>query len=115
VVVEDSFLKSYDRKRLIWYMGSEQQIAVKKEVEVIGEYCFFNLLSLREVIFEEGSTLRSIEDSAFAGCKLGKMVFPASLETIGEEAFANCIALREVTYEGEVPVIGRNAFSNCRL
>jgi hypothetical protein len=111
-VIEDSFLKSYDGKRLIWCMGSEYQVVVKKEVEVIGEKCFC-YGDLREVIFEKPSKVQRFERKAFFGCDLRRMVIPASVEVIGEKCFSRCSSLCEVVYEGQVATVAENAFSGC--
>jgi hypothetical protein len=110
--VEDSFLKSYDRKRLIWYMGSERQIVVKKEVEVIGEECFCGC-SPRQVLFEKGSRLRRLGTQAFWRSCLARIRIPASVRVIEERCFDGCWRLYEVVYEGRVPEIGENAFNGC--
>jgi hypothetical protein len=115
LVVEDSFLKSSDRKRLIRYMGSERRIVIKREVEGIGEECFHWLENLCEVVFEEGSKLRRLERKAFMETGLTRISIPGSVEAIGEECFFGCESLREVVYEGRVPEIGENAFHRCPL
>jgi hypothetical protein len=114
-VIEEPFLESSDRKRLIWYMGSEHQVVVKKEVEVIGEGCFASSQYLCEVMFEEGSKVRRLERRAFLCTDLEKVTIPASVEVIGEECFGCCGYLREVVYEGQVPSIAENAFRGCPL
>jgi hypothetical protein len=115
LVIEESFLKSSDRKRLIWYMGREKQVVVKKEVEVIGERCFA-LSDVCELIFEKPSRVRQLEKKAFCRCyDLTKVVIPASVEVIGEKCFLSCSHLGEVVYEGEVASIAENAFSRCPL
>jgi hypothetical protein len=99
LVVEDSFLKSSDKKRLIWYMGSECQVVVKKEVEVIGKNCFYGCKSVCEVVFERGSRLRLIEDGAFRGTGARKVIIPASVEVVGQYSFLCCFNLCEVLFE----------------
>jgi hypothetical protein len=96
-------------------MGSEEKVVVKKEVEAIGEFCFFECQSLHEVIFEKGSKVERLEKSAFSGCSLDKIVIPASVKVIGEKCFCHCSSLCEIVYEGKVTDIdiGEGAFSWC--
>jgi hypothetical protein len=111
LVVEDSFLKSYDRKRLIWYMGSERQVVIEKEVEAIGEYCFPVDKELDEVIFEEGSKMQRLGSHAFSDASLRKLVIPVSVQVIEEYCFTNFSCFCEVVCEGHVADIAENAFS----
>jgi hypothetical protein len=113
LVIEDSFLKTSDGKRLIRYMGSEQQVVVKKEVEVIGAYCFCMQYFLHTVIFEEGSSLRRLERECLGRTGLVRVTIPASVEAIGKYCFYGCSSLRAVVYEGQVADIAHNAFSGC--
>jgi hypothetical protein len=46
-------------------MGSERQVVVKKEVEVIGEYCFYLNKKIGEVMFEKDSKVRRLERKDF--------------------------------------------------
>ncbi len=62
--------------------------------------------NLTEVDFGEGSSLRVIHESSFAGCSLlSNIVLPASVETVGQSAFEKCSALSSLTFavgeEGE--------------
>jgi hypothetical protein len=118
-LVEDSFLKSSDRKRLMWYMGSEEKVVVKKEVEVIGEGCVWTRYGedLREVIFETESRLRRIEKGAFALTRLKAIIIPSSVEKIGTECFSKSGSLSEVTFEpkSRLKEIQSSAFSSTGL
>jgi hypothetical protein len=137
LIVEDSFLKSYDRKRLIQYMGSEERVVVKKEVEVIGEGCFYDCKYLREVEFQKDSKLQRLENRSFSWVGLTKVVIPASVEAIGEGCFWECSLcevifergsklrrlekssfadthLREIIIPASVEVIGEECFFWCR-
>jgi hypothetical protein len=97
-VIEDSFLKTYDRKRLIWYMGSGKKVTIKKEVEVIGNGCFVSCQSLREVVFEEGSKLRLIENSMFGSSCVTRIVIPAGA-VIEKDCFRYCPSGCELIFE----------------
>jgi hypothetical protein len=116
-VFEEEMLMCSDRKRLIRYFGSESRIVVKKEVEVIRKEAFYLLESLCEVLFEEGSRLRLIEDHGFYGSGLREIIIPASVEVIGEYGFYRCRSLRRIIFEegSKLKEIMRGAFSDTSL
>ncbi len=73
-----------------------KSVTIPASVETIGKKAFSDCIKLTEVIFEEGSKLKTIREEAFA--YLGKdddivpaaieeLVLPASLETLEESAF----------------------------
>lgn len=65
-----------------------------------------------EVTFNLPSSLVSIADYAFSGCKRLKSIeLPNSLTAIGEGAFQNCSALESVTLGSSVETIGASAFN----
>ena len=66
-------------------------------------------LSLREV--ELGSTIETIGEKAFYGCKnLESVEFSNKLETIGTHAFGYCPSLNSVLIPESVKTIGKAAF-----
>ena len=68
---------------------------------------------LREVVFEEGSALRKIGQSAFQSCSnLKRICLPDGLERIGNACFL-CSSLEEIAIPSSVTVIGNGAFSYC--
>jgi hypothetical protein len=51
---------------------------------------------VERVVFEPGSKLKQIDQSAFSGCEfLTSIAIPASVETIGDFAFRKCDGLEE--------------------
>ncbi|MBQ9311231.1 MAG: leucine-rich repeat protein [Bacteroidales bacterium] len=88
---------------------------------------------ISEIVFEEGSqceefgiaqytgissialpsSVKTLSDHAFAGCKLRNFDLPASLQTIGESAFRNCTELRKFNVPASVESIGNYAFGGC--
>lgn len=65
-----------------------KRVFIPKSVQEIQESAFFECESLREVVFEEGSMLKSIEKLAFWNCiLLEKINLPEGLERIGNMCF----------------------------
>jgi len=60
------------------------------------------------------SSLRTIEDEAFAGVTSQKIIIPSSVQTIGSNAFANCPNLLVVYFEGMSANISGELFTGCR-
>jgi hypothetical protein len=119
LAIEGSMIVSPDRKRLIRYKysGRKCRVFIKKEIEVIGKECFSYCGWFCEVIFETGSRLQRIEQSAFYKTYLGKMTIPSSVEVIGKECFSQCESLCEVIFEpgSRLQRIGRYAFFRAGL
>jgi hypothetical protein len=60
------------------------------------------------------SSVTSIGDSAFSGCKgLENITIPALVTTIGNGAFFLCESLKSIIIPALVSVIGNNAFNGC--
>jgi hypothetical protein len=51
------------------------------------------------VIFETGSRLERIKDSAFSGSGLKSIVIPSSVLVLGIESFRDCSSLESVSFE----------------
>ena len=59
------------------------KITIPKSVTEIGRGAFYYCSNLSEVVFEEGSTLRTIEREAFYCCRyLTKVNLPEGLKSI---------------------------------
>jgi hypothetical protein len=130
-----------DGTEIVRYFGSERRVIVPRDVEVLQKSCFQSINSLEEIIFENGSKLKTIGPSALSECKsLTSIVIPASVERIekfafrecgglevclidensvlvriGDEAFHGCISLRSFNIARGVKVIGQNCFRKCVL
>jgi hypothetical protein len=115
--IERSLLTSHDGKRLIQFFGSESELLIKREIEVIGRGCFFGCTSLHEVTFEVGSRLRLIANAAFAYSGLTKIAIPSSVEVIEDNCFSWCRSLCEVTFDRESRLIriGAEVFCESEL
>ena len=57
---------------------------------------FFDYESLEEIIFEEPSSIPSIEGGTFKQCNsLKKIVIPSSVTQIGQATFSECTSLKK--------------------
>jgi hypothetical protein len=65
---------------------------------VIKKYCFSGCSRLAEVIFEEGSELKEIEDSSFSSCRIQQISIPEKCSVIGDLCFAWCSDLFDVKF-----------------
>lgn len=88
-------------------------VDVKYGVKSIGSNAFSEFGTVDTgVTFSLPSSLVSIADNAFSGCKRLKSIeLPNSLTTIGEGAFQECSALESVTLGSSVETIGAWAFN----
>ena len=69
---------------------------------------------LKDVIFEEGSSLRHIGKYAFYECpKIEEMKLPASLTTLEVGAFNDCKGLKKVTLSPKMTAVEAWTFSRC--
>lgn len=83
----------YDRgkTRLIKAPVTLTSVVISGTVKVIDDYAFQGCSKLQTVIFENASTLKSINRAAFKDCKLLKYIdLPPSLTYIGSGAFDGC-------------------------
>ena len=72
---------------------------------------------MTELIFEEGSKLETIGESAFVGCKISSVKIPNSVKIIGKQAFSQCEILTELIFEegSQLETIDESAFDDCKI
>ena len=90
------------------------QIDLLPTCKELGNYAFYECLSLTRITIPEG--LSSVGVRAFAGCeRLEELSLPASLKSVRENAFFGCLSLKSVSFaDGSVlESIGINAFYQC--
>ena len=112
--IRDQVLKDFyiSGKVLIRYMGDEEQVQIPKEVEIIGERCFFGKEQLKTVLCPEG--LVEIREQAFAGCvTLQNIVLPETVKRVERGAFAECRKLLKCNSLKQAEYIGEYAFRRC--
>jgi hypothetical protein len=114
--VEEMMMCKKDKK-LIRYFGSESRVLIKRDIEVVGKFCFHQCRSVREVTFEEGSKLQRIEARAFYQSGLTRIAIPSNIEEIGDDCFYPCEQLSEIVFEegSKLRGIAAGAFRSCGL
>ena len=90
------------------------ELVIPKAVQTIEYYAFYRT-AFSSLIFEEGSELVKIAESAFyENTRLSEpVVLPEGVITIGSQAFAACRNLPSVVIPSTVTTIGSRAFSHC--
>lgn len=90
------------------------KLMIPASVVEIGDYALANIANISEVIFAEGSMLKTVGAYAFNSCKeLTACELPATVETIGAFAFGECAKLKAMNLPETVISIGSGAFKNC--
>lgn len=95
------------------YFMTDTSITIPKNMTEIGDMTFM-CAEFSEIIFEEGSKLRSIGSHAFEQrTNITELQLPEGLYNIGEAAFWYCPALKELTIPESVQTVGNSCFSAC--
>ena len=76
-----------------------KSIAFPEGFEEIGYQAFYHLPNLEKVSFP--STIKKIEQSAFEGCGLLKIVIPETVTAIGNAAFMDCKSLQRAEFNAK--------------
>lgn len=91
-----------------------EKIVLPQSVKKIGDYAFYGMSNLAEIVVSDEAVLERIGDQAFANCSsLTEYSLPATVKTVGEEAFIGCSALTEFTVGANAESIGINTFLGC--
>ncbi len=121
--------------------GGLTEIVIPNTVTYVGEYAFYSLAlasvtfsgnglndvtvgdnsfrgcaDLETVVFEQGSRIAVIGESAFADCRsISEFSIPATVSSIRSKAFMNCLSLANVTFaaNGRALEFGTDVFYNC--
>ena len=103
-VIENGVLKKYQ--------GQGGDVVIPEGVTSIGDWAFYDCLSLTSVVITEGVT--SIGTGAFYKCSsLTSVVIPEGVTSIGDSAFEGCSSLTSVVIPASVTSIGKEAFEGC--
>ena len=96
-----------------FYQLNTESITIPKKVKSIDKEAFMQSY-IKEVIFEEDSMLKSIDEKAFYECdNLDTIVLPDGLKMIGNRAFYSCDMLQTINIPDSVELIDEYAFYNC--
>ena len=113
-VYEDDILFNKDKSRIISFRNQNiKSYVIPSSVTSIGDSAFSGCRSLSEIVIP--SSVTSIGDSAFSSCSsLSEIVIPSSVTSIGDWAFFGCDFLSEIVIPSSVTSIGDCVFSSCR-
>ncbi len=93
-----------------------KKVTVGSSVEKIETNTFYGCLSLTDIIFNENSSLKLIDEQAFMKCtSLKEAELPAGLEDIGKTSFYDCSSLEKITIPDSVHHIGIDAFTGTKF
>ena len=80
------------------------KIIIPKEIKSIGRGAFFTNYHTKEIVFEEGSSIKVIPEFNFQNyTSLEIITFPSSLETLTGTVLGGCPALKRITFASENP------------
>lgn len=112
---------TFEKDSTLVYIGRDAfrctnigSVEIPASVVMIDERAFLGSCgsSLSSVVFEQGSALRVIDESAFEKTPITEITLPARLESIGPFAFAYT-NLQAVTLPQSVSELGGGAFAFC--
>ena len=94
------------------FMGSAvEKVILPEGVEIVPASAFF-ASNLKEITLP--STIKTVGDSAFAGCaELTSVKLNEGLTTIGNYAFMSCSSLTEIVIPASVETLTESAFVRC--
>ena len=107
VIIPDSVTEIGNRA----FMGCSnlETVVLGDGLTIIRGAAFANCTGLLDITL--GKNIVFIESCAFTDCPATKIIIPASMKDIAPDAFTNCTMLREVYFEGAMPVLKKNSFS----
>ena len=89
---------------------SLRRVTIPDSYVIIKERAFFKCKSLKTV--ELGSVIY-IENSAFAGCNLWRLVIPKTMSSVGDLSFSDNSSLRIIEIESDSVWFSNNTFRGC--
>ena len=111
-VTIDDCLYSKDKKILISYNSYKSNNTILNSVQTIGENAFSGNKELSSLTISDNVT--SINERAFADCKLKIIKLPKRLKYLGDSAFFNCTNLVSLSIPGGIKTIEFNTCYNCK-
>ena len=96
------------------YIPMITAIHIGAEVTSLGDYLFAEHTAVKQLTFEDSSTITHLGDRCFWRCRFGgEFSFPGLTDATMSRAFAACVNLEAVKLSDKVTAIGDNAFLNC--
>lgn len=100
-----------NNNKLVSYEGNDRIVTIPSSVSRIGSGAFKDK-TIEEIHFE-GSSLKSIDEEAFANCKkLKSMLIPYGTVQIGDRAFAGCKTMQYIRIPSSVLLVGDDILSD---
>ena len=96
--------KDNDRIYISKYIGTPQVVVIPSEIDGLP------VTSLKGIVGEYGL----IQEGAFEGTNVTKVVLPESITAIGLYAFKDCTELTQISVSGNLSRILDSAFENCK-
>lgn len=95
----DGIVYTINRLKLICCPGGKEAARIYNYIIVIGSNAFYGCSKLRDLTFEDGCELETIEDGTFYSCTaLVRVDLPTSLRAVEQNAFAGCTNLTIITF-----------------
>jgi hypothetical protein len=86
--VSGDFLMDFEWVTVVRYFGTDSNLTLNCEIEILGPGCFRTCAWIQSFAFESGSKLRRIEARAFADCEqLESICIPATVEILCGSCF----------------------------
>ncbi|MFC4666601.1 leucine-rich repeat domain-containing protein [Falsiporphyromonas endometrii] len=97
-----------------FFYSGVTKVTIPKSVERIEKSAFGYCQSLTDIVFEEGSHLKTVCDLAFTECiQIKEIAFPNSVDSIGRSVFTFCDNLAKVTLPTSLKRLSYGSFSSC--
>jgi hypothetical protein len=111
------FLEDFVGSTICRYCSSCHSVFVPSSILALGKRSFFCCKLLGSVVFENGSRLERIEESAFRESGLKSIVIPSSVVVLGKSSFCYCWSLESVVFENgsQLERIEESSFHGSRL
>jgi hypothetical protein len=101
-------------ERAFEYNDCIERLVIPNTVTGMGACALSTCSKLKNVIYQEGSSLLHIGGNVFSLCPMiEEMNFPPSLETLGDNAFLKCEGLKKVTLSPKMTTIEGLTFNGC--
>jgi hypothetical protein len=115
--VSGACLISSEAMSVIRYFGSDHNVILSREIEILGEGSFFFHKHISWLEFESGSRLTRIESMCFSKSSIRSICIPASVEILSAKCFWRCKSLVSLNFESgsRLTQIGDWAFFWCRM